>query len=293
MDIRTVLCPIDFTAVSDRAVALAVSLCRRFGARLVLEHNLDPRPPAFLSVTWMWSEDKKSDAAANERAAETRLRAALDALPQDVSHEARLTRGPVDLGLAELSRLLPADLLVMGSHGWSSAEHSSLTERVLESAPCPVLTVGSVEAPGSFLWGTDAKPVPVLIPVDLSAHSRTTAAHALELLERLPLELHFLHIEQGPPEPGDYESDRRRLEALVPETRRALVTFHIRSGERVDGILKAASDFGAQLILMGCHGKGALERFFTGATATQILHRASCPVWFEPAIVARAASPAA
>lgn len=292
MDLRTVLCPIDFTPVSARAVALAVSLCRRFGARLVLEHNLDPRPPAFLSVTWMWSEDQKSDAA-KAQAAEDRLKAALNALPLDVAHEARLTRGPVDLGLAELSRLLPADLLVMGSHGWSSAEHSSLTERLLEAAPCPVLTVGSVESPGSFLWGTDAKPVPVLVPVDLSAHSRATAVHALELLERIPLELHFLHIEQGPPEPGDYDSDRRRLEALVPETRRALVTFHIRSGERVDGILRAASDFGAQLILMGCHGKGALERFFTGATATQILHRASCPVWFEPAIVARAASPAA
>jgi universal stress protein A len=293
MKIRTVLCPIDFTPLSDRAIALAVTLSRRFGARLVLEHNLDPRPPAFLSVTWMWSGDQASADTEKAHAAEDRLRVTLNGLPQDVAHEARLTRGPMDLGLAELARTLPADLLVMGSHGWSSAVHSSLTERLLEIAPCPVLALGSDAAAAAFLAGMGTERTPVLVPLDLSAHSRTTAAHALELLEHLPMELHFVHIEEGPYEPGDYESDRRRLEALVPEPRRGLVTFHIRSGERVYEILRAASDFDARLILMGCHAKSALERFFTGATAAEILHRAACPVWFEPAAMARAATPAA
>ena len=154
MKIRTVLCPIDFTPLSDRAIALAVTLSRRFGARLVLEHNLDPRPPAFLSVTWMWSGDQASADTEKAHAAEDRLRVTLNGLPQDVAHEARLTRGPMDLGLAELARTLPADLLVMGSHGWSSAAHSSLTERLLEIAPCPVLALGSEDAPAAFLAET-------------------------------------------------------------------------------------------------------------------------------------------
>ena len=45
MPIHTVLCPTDFSPLSQRAVSLAARICRRFGARLVLEHNLDPRPP--------------------------------------------------------------------------------------------------------------------------------------------------------------------------------------------------------------------------------------------------------
>ena len=61
------------------------------------------------------------------------------------------------------------------------------------------------------------------------------------------------------------------------------MSFHIRSGNRVDQILAAARELDAGLILMGCHGKGALERLLTGATAREILHRAACPVWFEPA----------
>jgi hypothetical protein len=53
MPIRTVLCPTDFTPLSDCAVSLATRICQWYGASLVLEHNLDARPPSFLSVEWM------------------------------------------------------------------------------------------------------------------------------------------------------------------------------------------------------------------------------------------------
>jgi hypothetical protein len=57
MRIRTVLCPVDFTSKTGRELELAKQVCGFFGARLVVEHNLDPRPPNFLTVTWMWSEE--------------------------------------------------------------------------------------------------------------------------------------------------------------------------------------------------------------------------------------------
>ncbi|HET7293515.1 MAG TPA: universal stress protein [Vicinamibacteria bacterium] len=282
MEIRTVLCPIDFTPLSERAVCMAVAICQRFGARLVLEHNLDPRPPAFLSVSWMWTGDHGAADQEKARLGEERLREALERLPSNLAREAKLTRGPVDLGLLEVANRLRADLLVMGSHGWSSAEHHSLTEQILDEAPCPVLTVTQEGTDGSFLATAEGQRATVLVPVDLRSHSRTTVAHALELADTLPLSLRLLHVEEGPVESGDLEGDRRRLEALVPEERRASVEFHIRSGQRASEILRAAEELGARLILMGCHPKGAVERFFTGATARDILHRAPCPVWFEP-----------
>jgi universal stress protein A len=288
MDIRTVLCPIDFTPLSERAVDIAVSLCRRFGARLVLEHNLDPRPPAFLAVTWMWSEGRGPGDESQAREAERRLRELLARLPADLPREAKLTRGPLDLGLLEVANLLPADLVVMGSHGWSSTEHHSLTEQILDGAPCPVLTLTDALHDGAFL-GT--QPAPALVPVDLSAHSRTTVQQALRLAESLPIDLHVLHVERPPLEPGDIESDRRRLESLVPESLRGRVWFHLRAGAPVEEILRAASELEAKLILMGCHPKGAVDRFFSGATARDVLHRAPCPVWFEPASRSRAVAP--
>ena len=281
MAIRTVLCPTDFTPLSDRAVSLAARICERFGARLVLEHNLDPRPPTALSVSWMWSEEQKAEDAARQQAAERRLLAGLEQLAPQLPREARLTRGPMDEGLVALAGALPADLLVMGCHGWSSSAHHSLTERLLETAPCPLLTLSAQDASDEFVANAGAAPVPVLVPLDLSPHSRRTVVQALELAAGLPLKLHFLHVETGPFEPG-YVSDCGRLEALVPESRRGTVAFHIRSGRRADEILATAHELGARLILMGSHGKGAIERFLTGATAREVLHRAECPVWFAP-----------
>jgi len=51
--IKTVLCPVDFSPLSERSVHLATEICRRTGAKLVLEHNLECCPPASLGVGWM------------------------------------------------------------------------------------------------------------------------------------------------------------------------------------------------------------------------------------------------
>ncbi len=291
MSIHTVLCPTDFTPLSERAVSLAARICGRLGARLVLEHNLDPRPPSFLSVSWMWTEDRKALDGARSHEAEQRLLATLDGLHADLPREAMLTRGPMDDGLVALARALPADLLVIGSHGWSSARHHSLTERLLETSPCPLLTLCDGAEPERLLQAGD-EPVPVLVPLDLQSRSRATAAHAVELAQRLPLALHFLYVEPRPFEPG-YVGDCSRLEALVPARSRGQVAFHVRTGKPADEILAAARDVGAQLILMGCHAKGALERLLSAATAREVLHRATCPVWFEPVSHARTTARAA
>jgi universal stress protein A len=290
MDIRTVLCPTDFTPLSQQAVDLAVAVCRRFGARLVLEHNLDARPPAFVSVTWMWTEGHGLTDEQKSHEAEKKLRQLLAQLPSDLPREAKLTRGPVDVALLEVARLVPADLIVMGSHGGNRPEHHSLTEKILDGAPCPVLTL-TENCKLEFL--EPAETIPALVPADFSAHSRAALRQALSLLDRLPLTLHVVHVERPPLRARDPESDRHQLEALVPESLRSRVRFHVREGEPAEQILEAARDVGAKLILMGCHPKGVLRRFFRGATAPQILHAATCPVWFEPTTRARTIARAA
>ena len=246
MSIRTVLCPTDFTPLSDRAVSLATKICLWYGARLVLEHNLDARPPSFLSVEWMWSEEQK--AGRNEGARGGGAPAGgRGALAKQFPCEARLTRGPLELGLVAVARALPAELVVMGSHGWSDARHHSLTERLLETSPCPLLTLSHESQADRFLSASEAEPIPVLVPLDLSPHSRATVADALELLERLPLRLHFLHVESARFEAAAAVADFGRLESLVPEHRRGQVALHVRSGKPVEQILAAARDLDARL----------------------------------------------
>ena len=140
LDIRTILCPIDFTPLSDRTLRVAVSLSHWFKARLVLHHNVDPSPPDFLSVGWMWSEDHELERRESEHAAPERLQAMLAKRPSEIPAEAKLTHGSLGRSVLEVAQRLPADLIVMGTHGWSSAEHNSLAEQLISSAPCTVLT---------------------------------------------------------------------------------------------------------------------------------------------------------
>lgn len=286
MNLRTVLCPIDFTPLSDRVLEVATALAPRFGARLVLEHNLDPRPPTYLSVTWMWSEEQKAADEEHTRSDEQRLREMLGRLPAGIGREARLTRGPVDLGLLHLAKSLPADLIVMASHGRSTAAHHSLTEEIIVRAPCPVLVTPGENGAAAFVhpFGEAApSPAPAIVPVDFSEHGRAAVRHALALAGALPLTLHLVHVERGRPGPAAEEEALRRLALLVPAEWRDRVRLLVRPGEPADEILRAAEEVGAALVVMGCHPKGIFQRFFRGATACDVLHRSRWPVWYVPA----------
>jgi nucleotide-binding universal stress UspA family protein len=60
-----------------------------------------------------------------------------------------LLHGPAAIELVEFARTGNFDLIVMGTHGRTGIRHvlmGSVAERVLRTAPCPVLTVKSAAA---------------------------------------------------------------------------------------------------------------------------------------------------
>ena len=69
-----------------------------------------------------------------------------------VAVETRLVTGIPSEDIVRLGQELPADLIIMGTHGRSGMSHlllGSVAERVVRKAPCPVLTVRQ-EEPGSL-----------------------------------------------------------------------------------------------------------------------------------------------
>ncbi len=80
----------------------------------------------------------------------------------------------------------------------------------------------------------------------------------------------------------DQERSRRETAAaeLVVRGRRDQVptTFLIWEGDPADSILEAAQSEGADLIVVGSHGRGGLERALIGSVSDQVIRRAPCPV---------------
>jgi nucleotide-binding universal stress UspA family protein len=81
---------------------------------------------------------------------------------------------------------------------------------------------------------------------------------------------------------------RREWEVNAAEELRKAVPAETRRGSQVEEIvavgkpsreiLRVAAEVGADLIVMGEHGRGALERAMLGSTAHDVVRHAVCPV---------------
>jgi len=279
--LKIVLCPIDFSDLSRQELALAVEVGEAFGAHLVLHHNLAAVSPG-LTRAWEWNEVHRADEASAAKA-EARMRQLLAELPKGVSAEASLTSGPLATVLLELARQLPADLVVLGSHGWSTLDHASVTERIIERAPCPVLTLQEGSAPRFRLRAAaDGTAVPVVVPTDLSEEGQRVVEYAVELAHKLPLLLHLLHIVPSGSSYMTLETAQRRVNDLIPTDLLAQTECHVKQGDSIEEILKLSQLMEPAFMIMGEHARSFFRRFFTKDTAREVLHRAQCPVWFVP-----------
>lgn len=279
-DIRTILCPVDFSTLTRREIDLAVDLARAFGAKLVLHFNLDAASPG-LTMGWMWNQVNVGEKV-TEASAEEALKQLLAELPPDVEGEARLSQGPVGQSVLYLAAQLPADLLLLASHGASTEEHRSVAERLIDQSSCPVLVLHEGDAAASGV-GLDGASAPLLVADDGSSGAARALAFARSLAARLPFELHLLRVAESGGGAAALDEARAELGARLPEDLRAKSHLHVVTGEPEAEIAAAASRLGARWIVMGTHARGLLRRLFTRDTAQAMLHRAPCPICFVPA----------
>jgi nucleotide-binding universal stress UspA family protein len=280
-EIKNVLCPVDFTELTRGELALAVDVCQAFGARLVLHHNLEAPPPGLTRV-WEWNEQHRTGEI-SEPEAERRLRGLIAELPAGVDAQAALSRGPVGAVLLELARTLPADVVVLGTHGCSNQDHTSLGERMIDACPCPVLTIanGAHVEPFRLRSATPSSRTPVVVATDLSEAARRAVQYAIELARAAPLHLHLLHVMPTVSGQASVDHALRELNVLAKMDPAVRMTCHVEFGEPVKTIVRFGDEVDAGFLVMGEHARGLL-RLLLRDTARGVLHRASRPVWYVP-----------
>jgi nucleotide-binding universal stress UspA family protein len=193
--------------------------------------------------------------------------------------------------IVERSRALPADLIVIGTHGIGGFDHlvlGSVTEKVLRKATCPVLTV----PPHARM--TSRLPFKrLLCPIDFSESSLAALQFAFSLAQEGDAELTVLHVfdtgdEPLTDRPINVPEYRRQLEhdltvelgALVPDSVRTWCQPSTRTarGKAYREILGIATEESCDLIVMGVQGRNALDLMLFGSTTNQVVRRATCPV---------------
>ena len=163
-----------------------------------------------------------------------------------------------------------ADLVVIGSHGRSGprAIFGSTSNSVLHGTPCDVLAVhlnGHGPAPGNYKR--------ILVAVDLSDESFEVLEHGGRVASYCDAEVTLCtvtHDTIGQP-------TAQKLSHLADAFGVDEEAIYALSGNPVTEIRALATDIGADLVVVGTHGKHGLQ-LLAGSTANAILHGATCDV---------------
>jgi len=277
--IRTVLCPVDLSPVSSRQIELAADVCRLFGARLVVHHNITAAV-AGVGVGWMWHGEHGQ--APSEAEVEKRLGELLGTV-QGVEVEGRLTHGLASTSVLATVAEVGADLTVVTTHDLSPEEHTSVSEQIVREGMCAVLALHEPRVEGEAPWRRGAgERQRALVPTDLSRDSIAAVEFAVELAAVVPLDLHLLHVGVENRADAEGKTLEERMRALLPEPLAAAAELHLEAGDPVERIVELAGDLAVTWIVMGEHARHGWRRWFSRDTSRAVLHRAPCPVWYVP-----------
>jgi nucleotide-binding universal stress UspA family protein len=282
MPIRTVLCPVDFSALDERELAVALEVCRTFEARLVLHHDVPTAEPGFARV-WEWAKARPEEPG--DASAETSLRALLDRVANGVPAETVVTSGPLVESVLGLAERLPADLVVLGSHGWSTRDHASVASRVISGARCPVLTFQERDGAQPFRLRARAggPPPRALVPTDFTPASAVAVDYACALARRLGIALELLHVLPEDAGPGAFDRAQRALAGLVPPDLIGNAVTHVRRGEPAAELTRYVAATGPSFVVLGEHARGVVRHLLTPDTTEALMRRIDCPAWVVPA----------
>lgn len=297
IEIRRILCPVDFSDPSLRALQHASTLAGWYESALTavyVDAALPFEDAADVGV-FAVAPTAVLDAARSTRVVEdVRSFVARVQDGQGIDVEVEKARDVADT-IVRRAVSLRADLMVLGTHGRAGINRwfvGSVAERVLRSAPCPVMVVPPRDAvPTSSVAFKH-----IVAAIDFSASSLAALQWALSLAEEADAHLWLLHTIEVPPElrvsaaVTDDEIDElnasaradalSRLRTLIPEegARFCSIETATTTGEAAHAILKFAAEHETDLIVMGAQGHGALDRFIFGSKTRDVIGGAACPV---------------
>lgn len=296
IELQRILCAVDFSGFSRRALDHALSVARSYGSTVTALHVVAPAP-AVVAGAYFGSEVAPPimlptmDAATATRELERLVTS--EQVP-GVKVETLVTEGSeVYREILAQADHLDANLVVIGTHGRTGFERlflGSTAEKVLRKGRRPVMTVPP-KAPDAMASG----PVPfarIVCGVDFSRSSRIALDYATSLAQQNNAALALVHIIETHPLYADFappaaidlhawvEQATSRLHQLVPDPVRATCSIAelVREGTPHQEILGFAQEVAADLIVLGVRGRRAADLLFFGSTTHHVIREARCAV---------------
>lgn len=289
MLIKVILCPVDFSDNSVRAYRHALSLAEHYGSKLVVQHVVELwRYPSASYAATAGAYDEFWQAICE--GGKKKLREFV----KNHTYEGNQPELVVQEGMApdvilSFAQSQNADVIVMGTHGHRGFDRlmvGSVTNRVMRRAPCPVLAVSNPH--DADMKGREHGHVHhlnrILFCTDFSENSDRALDYAISGAAEYDADLTLLHVLEGA-EGSEVKEPvlsavTEQLDKLIPPAARSTLKIKtaVRVGRPYQQIIQIASESQSDLVIMGVHGRGAIDLAVFGSTTYRVIQLGPCPV---------------
>jgi nucleotide-binding universal stress UspA family protein len=295
---------LDGSELAERALPLALALCRKTGAAPVLVTVVQApssatRQKPLVTVVAGRSPETSADRTAAGPArpsVETHSRHEAEMYMDRVQAVARATDGRVTGEIAEgdpaseiirLARGIKADVIVMATRGRSGLVRGllgSVTDRVTLGSPVPVLIVRAENAPDTAEEAGEIETV--VLPLDGSELAETALRHAATVAEGFGAKVVLLTVLA--PGSSEYEAAEafeylgRVAFSLRPQVREVLP--RVVSGDPRAEIVALAQTEPKTVVVMTTRGASGLSRWVRGSVADGVARTGSVPTMVVPPV---------
>lgn len=278
--IRNVLIATDFSRQSKDIISSGIDLSRSYGAHSLILYVL-PRDEFMLAGYEAFAAAR--DAARRDLLELERELHCKYSTEEGRDYDLLITEGEPAEAVLECARERKADMIVIGTHGRSGLTKmllGSVAERIFRHSDIPVLTIGPY-AHHTVRFA----PNRIFAPVDFTPASRASASYACQLAREHNAEVLLLHVIEHPDSESlaDVECLKRGVEQSLAELvhgeiEPSRVKVMAQIGRVVPCVLNAASDYKADLMVLGVHTYPGLVNRFRWQLAYDLVRQAACPV---------------
>lgn len=143
INLKKILCPVDFSDCSKIALDYSVSLAKKYEAQILILHVVETTfpDPEYIAIC----EDMEKIHTQLAKQAETKISKLKETLTdENIKTTSIISTGKPFVEIIKCAKKNNVDLIVIGSHGQSGLSHilfGSTADKVIRKSPCGVLTV--------------------------------------------------------------------------------------------------------------------------------------------------------
>ncbi len=297
MIIKNILVPLDGSRLSETVLPMAGVLAEQNHARLILFHVIEQNPPDTVHGERHLTNDQEASAY---------LSLVRKSLPEEISvdqHVHTSAEKDVANSIVTHSQELKVDLIAMCAHGQSGLQKrifGNIAQTVLNQGDVPVLLLSPEKEQKTETCTCQC----ILVPLDGNPDHEAGLDMAVEISQNCHASLHLVMVI---PNLATLGGEEAASAVLLPTATEALlemdceqgemylagligklldkqipVTGEVQRGDPAKQIVHAARAFKADIIILGTHGKTAMDAFWSGSVTPKIATQTHLPLLLVP-----------